>query len=167
MKKLREDRTAAERKMLLRQPAAGGESCGAGFFFIGNKRKTGVVMTPASNHKRDMPSGMFHGHGKFFPCSKNIPQGFFFILCPFAWEIKYTFRISCTFGTPLLLPSWIHREQMRFSRVTIHLQSSSIAFVPDTWEFCSFGWFPSFSCKLRLVLIWITAVWKADISCLS
>ena len=32
-KTLREDRTAAEWQMLLTQPAAGGESCGAGFFF--------------------------------------------------------------------------------------------------------------------------------------
>ena len=29
-----QERTAAERKMLLKQPAAGGESCFAGFFFI-------------------------------------------------------------------------------------------------------------------------------------
>lgn len=32
-KTFRVDRTAAETKMLLTQPAAGGESCGAGFFF--------------------------------------------------------------------------------------------------------------------------------------
>ena len=32
MKTLREDRTAAERKMSLVRPAAGGESCKAGFF---------------------------------------------------------------------------------------------------------------------------------------
>ena len=34
IKTLREDRTAAEWKMSLVRPAAGGESCKAGFFFI-------------------------------------------------------------------------------------------------------------------------------------
>ena len=33
-KTLREDRTAAEMKMAPERPAAGGESCVAGFFFI-------------------------------------------------------------------------------------------------------------------------------------
>ena len=34
MKTLREDRTAAEWKMSLARPAAGGESCKAGFFLV-------------------------------------------------------------------------------------------------------------------------------------
>ena len=36
IKMLCEDRTAAEMKMALERPAAGGESCVAGFFFIVN-----------------------------------------------------------------------------------------------------------------------------------
>ncbi len=35
----RGDRTAAERKMSLSRPAAGGESCGAGFFLIDDEEK--------------------------------------------------------------------------------------------------------------------------------
>ena len=45
-KKLRRDRTAAEWQMLLSQPAAGGESCGAGFFLLKEEN-----MSELYNHK--------------------------------------------------------------------------------------------------------------------